>query len=218
MAGGSGRKRKFGYSNRSYKKRRVGAKLTSSSYAISRSMPKDKLVTTRCFRQSNLNFTVASFAGAKAFKLNDLPNFAEFQALFDTYRIWKVEVMFIPKYSMSDYSSGGTAYGLPTIYAAADRNDSTVPATINELCEYDNVIMRRFDKTLKVTVYPRISQATAGNTGQLVDVRQKDLFVRAAYPDQEFNGIKYAVDMPVGLGDFKADIVYKYYLEFRDVK
>jgi len=165
---------------------------------------------TRCWRLSNQNYTVLGWAGSKAFRLSDLPNHTEFTALFDSYRIYKVEVHFIPKYSESDYSSGGAAYGLPTIYIASDENSTTNPASINELCQYKNCVFKRFNEPVKYTVYPKIALATAGNAAQIVDDNLKNKWIRSAYPDVDHNGIIWGLDMPAGLGDFKVDIAFRY--------
>lgn len=175
-----------------------------------------ELVCTRCWRLSNQNYTVVAWAGSKSFLLSDLPNSSEFTALFDAYRIWKVETTFIPKYNVSDYSSGGAAYGLPTIYIASDENSTANPASINELCQYKNCVFRRFDRPITYTVYPKISIQTAGGAAQLVDTDMKNKYVRSAYPSVEHNGIMWGLDMPVGLGDFKADVCFKYFLKLKD--
>lgn len=178
----------------------------------------NELLTSRMYRLSNVNFTVASFSGALAFRLNQLPNYAEFTALFDCYKIWKAEVQFIPKYNVSDYSSGGSAYGLPTIYIAEDRNNAVAPATINALAEFSTCIARRFDRPITYTCWPTLTVSGVGaGGGVIIDDRQKDLWIRNQYPDVDHYGCLYAVDMPVGLGDFKCDIVVKMFLKFKDV-
>lgn len=177
-----------------------------------------ELMTTRCVRYPNLTATVAAWAGSYDFRLNSLPNYAEFTALFDAYKIWKVEVTFIPKYNVSDYSSGGAAYGIPTIYVVEDRNSVATPVSISSLCEFGNCVFRRFDKPFTYTCYPSVTLSgyQAGG-GVIVDDRQKDLWVRNLYPDVAHYGIMYGIDMPVGLGDFRYDVAMKYFLKFKDV-
>jgi len=169
------------------------------------------------WRISNASFTTTNFAGYFDFKLQQLPNHTEFVNLFDVYKIWKVEVTFIPKYNSSDFSSGGLAYGLPTLYVAEDRNDVSLPATVNELMEYAVCRAQRFDKPMTYTCWPTLSAVIPGG-GSVIDMSQKDLWVRCSNPDAPYNGIRYACDLPIGLETFRYDIVLKYFLKFKDVK
>jgi len=193
---------------------RVAQPLTQSRGRMGLRM--GQLDCTRCWRLSNQNYTVAGWSGSKAFRLSDLPNATEFTALFDCYRIYKVETTFIPKYNVSDYSSGGSAYGLPTLYIVSDENSTANPASINELCQYKNCVFKRFDQPVKYTVYPKVSLTTSGGTGQIVDNNMNNKWIRSAYPDVDHNGIMWGLDMPVGLGDFKVDVCFKYFLKLKD--
>lgn len=173
------------------------------------------LNTTRMRRDANVTVTALAFAGAADFSLSYLSNPSDFMSLFDVYKIWKVEIQFIPKYNSSDFSSGGTGYGLPTIYVAEDRNDKVAPASVAEIQEYSTCKAARFDKTLKYTCWPCLSIQGSGDAN-VIDASQKDLWCRtsAAY----YNGIKWAVDVPVGMETFRMDIVYKYFITCKDVK
>lgn len=176
----------------------------------------DKLITTRMYRIPNISVTAANFSAGYDFQLVYLPNSAEFSALFDAYRIWKVEVTFIPKYNTSDFATGGAGFGLPTIYIAEDRNDVTTPASISELMEYQSCIARRFDKSITYTCWPTTFLSVAGQA-QIIDSRQKDIFIRSSSRDMSYRGIKWGLDLPIGLETFRMDVNFKYYLEFKDV-
>lgn len=177
----------------------------------------DQLSTTRMYRIANISVTAVNFSAGYDFQLNFLPNSAEFSALFDVYKIWKVDVMFIPKYNTSDFSTGGAGFGLPTIYITEDRNDAVLPASVAELQEYNSCIARRFDKPITYTCWPTLSQSNPSN-GQIIDARQKDLYVRSTSRDVSYYGIKWAMDLPLGLETFRMDVVFKYYMTFKDVK
>lgn len=178
----------------------------------------DQLVTTRMFRIANISVTALNFSAGYDFRLSYLPNNAEFTALFDAYKIWKVEVQFIPKYNSSDFSSGGVGFGLPTIYITEDRNDVTTPLSVAELQEYNSCIARRFDKTVSYTCWPTIATSGIGNPNEIIDSRQKDLFVRSTKNEVPHYGLKWALDLPVGLETFRMDVVFKYFLMMKDVK
>lgn len=177
----------------------------------------DELVTTRMYRIANISVTATNFASAYDFQLNYLPNSAEYSALFDIYKIWKVEVQFHPKYNTSDFATGGAGFGLPTMYIAEDRNDSVAPGTVAELMEYHGCIARRFDKPITYTCWPTLStQGTVG--GAIIDGRQKDLWVKSTSRDVSYNGIKWALDLPIGLETFRMDVVFKYFVMLKDCK
>lgn len=178
----------------------------------------DQLITSRMFRIPNVSVTALNFSAGYDFRLSYLPNNAEFSALFDAYKIWKVEVQFIPKYNSSDFSSGGVGFGLPTMYVTEDRNDVTTPVSVAELQEYNACIARRFDKVINYTCWPTIASSGVGNPNEIIDSRQKDLFIRSTKNDVPHHGIKWALDLPVGLEIFRMDVVFKYYLMFKDVK
>lgn len=178
----------------------------------------DQLVTTRMMRIPNITVTAANFSAGYDFRLSYLPNNSEYTALFDAYKIWKVDVQFIPKYNSSDFSSGGTAYGLPTIYITEDRNDVSLPTSVAELQEYNSCIARRFDKLVNYTCWPTIVGREFGAANEIIDSRQKDLFIRSTKNDVPHNGLKWALDLPLGLEAFYMDVVFKYYLMLKDVK
>lgn len=176
----------------------------------------DQLITTRMYRISNISVTAANFAAGYDFQLQYLPNAAEYSALFDLYKIWKVEVQFVPKYNTSDFATGGAGFGLPTIYIAEDRNDVATPGSVAELQEYHGCIARRFDKPITYTCWPTVFQS--GTIGLVVDSRQKDLFCRGTSRDIPHFGIKWAMDLPLGLETFRMDVVFKYFIMLKDCK
>lgn len=215
-----------GYRRTGGARRRRGAMIVrnlNSNYVPVQRVPKNRmglvmneLTTTRMMRNANVTVTAATFAGAVSFQLNFLPQSGEFTALFDCYKIWKVDVTFIPKYNTSDFATGGAGFGLPTMHLAEDRTTGGAPATINELLEYASCKSRRFDKAFKYTVWPQIVQ-TAVN-GSYFDDRQKDLWCRSEDAGVAHLGLKWGLDLPAGIEVFRMDIVQKYYLKFKDVK
>ena len=171
----------------------------------------NQLMTTRHIRY-NVSFSAISFAGSSEFRLSFLPNHTEFVNMFDCFKIWKVEVTFVPRYNSSEF--GASTY-IPSIYIASDRTDASVPTTINELCEYATCVTRRLDRPVKYTIWPSVGED--GNV-VVIDDKQSDKWVNCTYPATQHYGIKYGVDMPLGLSSFPVDIVHKYFLKFKDVK
>ena len=202
-----------GRGRRAMKRRRptVGRYIPMSTNRNKMGLVMNELVTTRHIRYG-VSFTALSFAGSSEFRLSFLPNHTEFVTLFDCFKIWKVEVTFVPKYNSAEF---GALTSIPSIYIASDRTDAGVPLTINEMCEYATCITRRFDRPVTYTVWPSIGED--GNV-VVIDENQKNKWVNCTYPATQHYGIKYALDMPVGLASVPVDIVHKYFLKFKDVK
>lgn len=176
----------------------------------------NELTTTRMWRLSNQSFTVLSWSNYIEFKLNQLPAFAEFTALFDMYKIYKVECEFIPKYNVADFSSGGTSYGLPTLYIVEDRNSVASPASINTLMEFASCKKARFDRPVKYTCWPTIH--VSQSDGDVIDMAQKDLYCNSQNPGIPHRGLIYGCDLPLGTETFRYDLVFKFFMKFKDVK
>jgi len=102
------------------------------------------------------------------FRLNHLPNYAEFQALFDMWKIEKVDLMFI-------YNGSTTSY--PTIFFAVDY-DGTIssPASRDVLLQYERAEVLQFApnrQIIKRSINPRFCTmvSTGGGSSQGVASR-----------------------------------------------
>lgn len=74
---------------------------------------------------------VGDMAFSYNFSLSQLPNVFEYAALFDSYRIDKVVLRFVPSQTVSHALGDATCM----MVIANDYDDSTLPSTINELME-----------------------------------------------------------------------------------
>lgn len=75
--------------------------------------------------------------GAIEFRLNELPDFSDFTNLFDKYRIKGVQITIVPRVNSYDANPNATLVGMPMVHTAIDYNDSTAPANVQELMQYD---------------------------------------------------------------------------------
>lgn len=95
-------------------------------------------------------------------KLSDLPGYANFTALFDQYRITRVEVEILPTAQPALVTGGtlGTARGC-YLFTVVDNDDASVPASINEMRQYAtakvhanmSVVKRSFKPAVLVQAY-----------------------------------------------------------------
>lgn len=83
---------------------------------------------------------VDQFAGY-SFSFDQLPNYTEFTNLFDSYRINKIVVKWIP--NRTD-AAAGTATELEAQFTSAlDFTDATAPANMNEMYQYESFKLTR---------------------------------------------------------------------------
>jgi len=156
--------------------------------------------------------------GSLQFSLNELPNYLEFAALFDSYRIDKVQVTFIPVNNQQITSTSGTLY-IPSFYMVTDYDDAVTPGTIAELKEYADCKVIEGNKKIVKTIYPKVSMAiynTALTTGYARPTRmlQQNLLLDCANNAIPHYGLKFAFDYSSTSAIVRYTITVKYYLTF----
>ncbi|AUW34332.1 capsid protein [Circovirus sp.] len=141
-----------------YRSRRP-PKTTLRSRRPRRRMLRRKIYRNRRVRRQNVHLFKRSFAttisilksantaGCNFFSLNQLPNYGEFTALFDQYKVNGVKYEFIPRFNSIDQA---TATG-GEFYTVIDRCDNDAPTSLNQMLEYQS--MRKTPLTRKHTRY-----------------------------------------------------------------
>lgn len=140
-------------------------------------------------------------AQAFNYKLSDLPNVTEYQALFDQYKICGIKVKIIPK----NVNTGGAANtnqvtGFGQIVTCLDFDDNVTPTSKDQLLQYSNVKVtpngrmqtRYFTPKMLSEVY-RSSVATAYN---VINCKWLDM----TYADVPTYGLKLWIDAPTQTG------------------
>lgn len=101
--------------------------------------------------------------------MGDIPNAAEFAALYDMWKLNKVVYHFESQISTKDmnlpaltgagaYSSNGLNGSLKYMRIVHDYNDATPLANENAAYEYQNMKSHKVGTSFKVTLYPRVLQ------------------------------------------------------------
>lgn len=85
------------------------------------------------------NFFAASYA------LNGLPNYTEFTALYDQYKITGVKLKFVPRGNSSDLT---TSNNITSLITCIDTDDSVVPTSIDQLTQYQSMKMCRSTQSM----------------------------------------------------------------------
>lgn len=157
-------------------------------------------------------------SGAFVFKLQDLPNYTEFTALFDNYQMMCVVLKLTPVKNQMNTNLLGTVE-IPKIGIAYDYDDGNPPTTMDALRQY--ATYREYDMTQPITlkIYPKVSIATyagALTTGYLRPTPKlmKQFRFDCAYPNVEFFGIKFFIPDTAGTaGAFSYIVDAKYYIK-----
>lgn len=118
---------------------------------VVRRLPRGFNTGTHHFKRTNVlsSITTSITSGVNthqsfSFKFSDLPNYAEFTALFDQYRMNKFVIKLVPTITGAEPTSAGAAYSLPNVWSVVDYDDA-VDAGNNliSLLQYPNCKMTR---------------------------------------------------------------------------
>jgi len=152
---------------------------------------------------------------AYAFNLQDLPNYTEFTALFDRWRIVNVEATLIYQQSINT-----STFCFPTLFASIDLNDASTPATLNQILERENTRVMPFSAAIamhKISMKPRtLVQGVAGSLA----VEVKDAWADCLVPAQDFYGLKFWMQNynSTVSGSATIRLVFRYDLEFQTAR
>jgi hypothetical protein len=155
----------------------------------------------------------------------DVPNYTEFTALFDQFRIDKVVVRLIFSNNTSTTASATTE--CPTLQICTDNDDASTPTSSNELLQRPECKIHQFGSTSKygnqflITCKPVISLAAyRASAFSAYATAKPGQWVNCAYPTTEHYGLKFWFDSPsatnVDIGYMQ--IYCDYYLSFKGVQ
>lgn len=158
---------------------------------------------------TGINTAITTTFGVQSFSLNQLPDFTEFQNLYDQFRINKVVWKLVPNVNSAE---SGAAQKLPQVHSVCDYNDSTAPTTLDELIQYNNYRMtmgsrihnRKLTPAFLDNVYVTTATQRAGNPNY------KQWLSTSNSTDVPHHGIKYAI----GATAAASAITYTPYLTF----
>lgn len=132
---------------------------------------------------NNINPT---FAGLN-FSLNDLPNYTEFTALYDMYKINCVKLSFIPQMDINNsLTSVNNPMASARFFSAIDYNDATAPTAIDDLRQYQTCKMTPILRTHKRVIFkPKILDTSSYSISP---------WISTASPSTNYYGLKIGVE------------------------
>ena len=143
---------------------RMGKK---SPFQRTTAVPKDTLLTRATLFLGEVDGAGTGSipsAGAITFTLNQLPNVAAYQQIFDAYQVRKMTLRMIPTYNSADEAPAGasTVNGIQNIVVAKDQDDSTPPASEAELLQYGTNRQFMVDGIKTYTIVPKVKINASG--------------------------------------------------------
>lgn len=149
------------------------------------------------------------------FRLDQVPNFTEFTALYDQFKINAVKLTFYPQ--VTENISLGTInnpVASARFYSCLDFNDSAPPTTIDEVREYQSCKRTPILKPHKRYLKPRIM-----DRGQIYNPGRPWLSCDTARSEPHY-GVKIGVEnmSSTTTSTMEYTIECKFYLSFRNVK
>lgn len=156
--------------------------------------------------------TLLDTFGRTGFSLANITNYTEFTALFDMYRINSVRVRFMPR---ANSAEAGTNQGLVKLFTVLDYDDVSLPTSISQLLQYENVKISNTSRDHVRTMRPKIATAVYQNAvGSGYAPRSG--WIDCDYPTVEHYGMKWALQqLPAGNQSY--DIAITYSLSFKNV-
>lgn len=183
--------------------------------------------TAFALMRSNTN-TEATYS--MNFKLSDLPNYAEFTALFDQYRLRTVVVTFRAKQSqgvLMPYDASGPSDQLiiPTVWAAKDYDDDAA-TSVAALKEYTGAKNWPATRDHTIVVHPKMTPLVHDGVTPGYSAANPSQWIDCAYPDVPHYGLKATIDLdglaPVAdestVPHFYIERQILYYIDFKNTR
>lgn len=194
------------------RKRRVVRK-----YRLSRRIPNNSRTYT--FTRSYFAGQIVSAAalpvfGSLFFTLGNLPNSSEFTSLFDEYRVGKLTFNFVPIKLQGNIDA---AYSCPELFTIVDKDDSTVPSSINEFLQSPSMRIVSSSRRFRRYFYPKFASSmyvSAVSTGY----GARNGWVDCTNSDVPHYGLKYMMNPSTIASAFIYQVFVTATVKFRGVR
>ena len=141
----------------------------------------------------------------------DLDNFSSLSAVFDQYRITKIDVWFVP--SVTNNTDGTQT--VSDLYTAVDIDDASTPTALNQLFQYESVIATKALTGHHHSWSPQLSVGAYGSTGFIQSVNERNKWIDCGSSTAQHYGIKAALS--VGTLPVKYDLIFRIHAEFQSL-
>lgn len=175
------------------------------------------------FSLDRIETLIAGGGGAANGGFSPNLNVAEYTALFDCYRIKKIEIQML--YNSNDQVQSITT-GLPNIMLAKDYDDSNSTSSAT-LCQYDNFKVWQMgsapQNSRTMTIYPKLQSAIETGGGAVLAMHPaKGAWIDTLAPTAKYFGLKGFADIQVTGGALTnigfITFYVKCYVQFKNTK
>lgn len=163
------------------------------------------------------------------FMLSQLPNVAEFQALYDVYKILMVAVSIIPAFNTQ--IPANTLESFPGLHSVLDYNDSTsltpsptaFQTNLDEIVQYSTYRYTRGGRLHKRVIKPRVQESVQSTTGggaltTVSGIEGSRRWIDTEQSDVRHYGITVMSDQLAAEATIKWTTKVTYYLAFKNTK
>lgn len=126
----------------------------------------------------------------------NLPNYTEFTALFDMYRINYIVWKLVPTVTSLDLNPAATAAVLPNVHSVIDYDDSNNPTLVTDLMQYSNYKMTRGNRIHTRKFRPAVTLDADGAASTAPKWKQ---WLNLAATGSEHRGIKFIIEQADGV-------------------
>jgi hypothetical protein len=155
--------------------------------------------------------SVASFF-TKGWTTADIVQFSSFAAVFDQYKIDRIEAWLMP------YGTGTVAgyNSLGKMYTVVDYDDTNLPSSIAALQQYENCTTSRFTDGHYINFQPHIASAAYGGAFTQF-LNEPSRWIDCASTGTFHYGMKMALDNTNSGSDVKVDMFTRIHVSFRNI-
>lgn len=154
------------------------------------------------------------------FQLSDLPDYAEFTALFDVYQITGVKVMLLPQQFNEPQSTTPAAVGY--LVTAVDYDAGTALTSVNAVMEYENAKIHPFgggqNSIIKRFLRPKTSVPVYSGSAFSNYASAEAQWIDCVNASTPYYGFLVAMPAASSDGLVKYRFACKYYLKFKNVR
>lgn len=155
--------------------------------------------------------------GAMAFRLDDIPQFATYSALFDQYKILKVLVRFRPQFNVADIKTDQNSIGTPqTLLTLIDFDDANAPTGLDEIRDYQLCREHNFFKEFTVELTPRI--AISAYNGAFGAFANTTSYLDIASVNVQHYAVKFGISTATSTYGQAWTVSAEYIVDFKNIR
>jgi len=193
-------------SRRTYKRRRT---FRSKRSRLSTKIYKFKRVATGTQSFTSEVSTTLDYS----FSLENLPNYTEFTALFDMYRIDAVKLQLIPKINIAD----GNTNNRFMIYSVLDYNDIASLSNVDAALQYQNLRKTTSTRTHTRFIKPKVAITQTDVSATSFVSSYKAPWIKTSNADVAHGFIKFISEENPNTNAIEFDEIITMYVSFKNV-